>query len=532
MVVERNESGRWKNAGLYCPVLLWVLLASHGAVARSEGLAAGGAQQPIAAAQTSPSAQNGSSTVPWHNDLAQAQAASLISHRPVLIVFTATWSEASTKLLKATLVAPESAALLTACFEPVRVDVDADPSLTRSMGVSNIPAVCVVDANGRVLTRFDCPDEPAAFVAAAGRAVQEAALARTTEGLPLARAPREQSDFAQQPSQAPPVSAAGAAVPDPIPPAPAVAAAPAVARAPTGGSAVASAPRFASAPSVAPAPAADLIADTDPALPAAPPAWPAESSAKPATWESPQASPAAGVPAAAIASESQRQILEPRPANGAAPWLNGGSQQAAAAAQATAPQVTATQATETETTPAKKTATSSFFAALQKPFSIFSKPKEPAAAKQPAPGASAGESVRAATAAAAAVPDPYGSMPLGLEGYCPVTLVDKGAWAEGRAQWGARHRGRTYLFASAEQQKAFLADPDRYAPALSGDDPVLACDTGKQIAGQRRYGVTYQARTYLFSSPETRTAFTANPQQYTARVLLAERAPDTSTIRR
>jgi protein disulfide-isomerase len=123
-------------------------------------------------------------------------------------------------------------------------------------------------------------------------------------------------------------------------------------------------------------------------------------------------------------------------------------------------------------------------------------------------------------------------MPLGLEGYCPVTLVDKGSWVEGRAQWGARHRGRTYLFASAEQQKAFLADPDRYAPALSGDDPVLACDTGKQIAGQRRYGVTYQARTYLFSSPETRTAFTANPQRYTARVLLAEQTPDPSTTRR
>ena len=61
---------------------------------------------------------------------------------------------------------------------------------------------------------------------------------------------------------------------------------------------------------------------------------------------------------------------------------------------------------------------------------------------------------------------------------------------------------------------------------------MLACDTGKQIAGQRRYGVTYQARTYLFSSPETRTAFTANPQRYTARVLLAEQTPDPSTTRR
>jgi hypothetical protein len=50
-------------------------------------------------------------------------------------------------------------------------------------------------------------------------------------------------------------------------------------------------------------------------------------------------------------------------------------------------------------------------------------------------------------------------MPLGLEGYCPVTLAEKGVWTEGRAQWGVRHRGRTYLFAGPEQQQPDGADP-------------------------------------------------------------------------
>jgi YHS domain-containing protein len=122
-------------------------------------------------------------------------------------------------------------------------------------------------------------------------------------------------------------------------------------------------------------------------------------------------------------------------------------------------------------------------------------------------------------------------MPVGLEGYCPVTLTEKGTWVEGRAQWGVRHRGRTYLFAGAEQQKAFLADPDRYAPALSGDDPVLAFDTGKSTPGQRRYGVTYQSRMYLFSSTETRDAFAANPQRYTTGALVAEnRVPTAGSV--
>ena len=120
-------------------------------------------------------------------------------------------------------------------------------------------------------------------------------------------------------------------------------------------------------------------------------------------------------------------------------------------------------------------------------------------------------------------------MPLGLEGYCPVTLAERGAWVEGRAQWGARHRGRTYLFAGLEQQQAFLRDPDRYAPALSGDDPVLAFDAGRSTPGQRRYGVTYQSRMYLFSSTETRDAFAANPQRYTTGAVVAENRAGTGT---
>ena len=147
---------------------------------------------------------------------------------------------------------------------------------------------------------------------------------------------------------------------------------------------------------------------------------------------------------------------------------------------------------------------------------------ENSAASRPAsqPETAPAESV--AANAPSSEQDQYGSMPVGLEGYCPVTLTEKGAWVEGRAQWGVRHRGRTYLFAGAEQQKAFLADPDRYAPALSGDDPVLAFDAGKSTPGQRRYGVTYQSRMYLFSSTETRDTFAANPQRYTAGALVAE----------
>ncbi|MFN5755625.1 MAG: thioredoxin family protein [Planctomycetia bacterium] len=445
----------------------------------------------LASAAESGGAIQTATSVPWHRDIAQAQAASLMSKRPVLIIFTASWSEASKAVQRTTLAAPEAAALITACYEPVNVDVDADPVLTRSLGVSNIPAACVVDADGKLITRFECPAEPAAFVAAAARAMQEATQARPVETA-LAAMPREQSDFSRSAAAVGPTAS--------VAPTPAGIAQPPVAPAPTA---------FATAES-------DTTVAAEPSLPPAPPAWQAEP-AKPSAYDT----------AAAPAGDAQRKLLDPAPSTGAAPWLNGAAPQTAsatAAPQAAAPPATTSSATAAQPKPDKKSATDSFFAALKKPFTMFSKPKD---ATDPKATAATGkpEGVVAAT-----TPDPYGSMPLGLEGYCAVSLAEKGQWIEGRAQWGARHRGRTYLFAGPEQQQAFLTNPDRYAPALSGDDPVLACDTGKQIAGQRRYGVTYQARTYLFSSPETRTAFAANPQRYTTRVKLAEAVPPTGTI--
>lgn len=412
--------------------------------------------------------------VPWHADLAAAKQAALVSHRPVLVIFCAGSTESGATLVRDVFPAAETVALLTACFEPVRIDVDVDTSTARSMGIAQVPTACIIDAHDRILSRFECPTTPAAFVAAASRAAQDAAGAGSVV-TPVA-AIREHSDFVSQAAQAPPAAPATAA--------------------PLG------------------APAFTLPSD-EPTLPAAPPAWTAEQTTRPMPF-----------PPDAQAAQ-QRPTIEPTTSpTGNAAWLNAPPSGPAPGSVATAAPATpaAPPAPAATPEPEKKSAGASFLAALQKPFSIFTKPKQPDATAAGASTAPAAPTATAtASAASAAGPDAHGSMPLGLEGFCPVSLVDKGTWVEGRAQWGARHRGRTYLFAGPEQQQAFLADPDRYAPALSGDDPVLACDSGRQVAGQRRYGVTYQARTYLFSSPETRAAFAANPQHYTTRVTIAER---------
>lgn len=421
-------------------------------------------------------------TVPWHASLPQARQAAQVSRRPVLVIFTAASAASGATLARDVFPAAETVALLTACFEPVCIDTDADPATGRVFGITSVPSACILDPQDQLLARFDCPVTSAAFVAAVSHAAQQAAVAQSSGTLKPGAMVRESSDFVSQ--------AVSSASP--------------------------------------PATATELVAAEEPALPATPPAmspglptaasvWPAETAT--------QLMPTHSAPYAGIAA---RPSLEPAPAAAPSPtataWLD--SKPASAQVPAAAAPTTPTA----EPAPEKKpSASESFMAAIKKPFSIFTKPTQPDV-KEPVAAAPAQATTVTASTAAATAPDAAAAapMPLGLEGYCPVSLVDKGTWVEGRAQWGVRHRGRTYLFAGAEQQRAFLADPDRYAPALSGDDPVLACDSGRQVAGQRRYGVTYQARTYLFSSPETRAAFAADPQRYTTRVTIAERpiAPD------
>jgi len=411
--------------------------------------------------------------VPWHTNLAGAKAAALVSQRPVLVVFTAAWSEASVNLEASALGSDEAVALLTACFEPVQIDVDADPALARTMGVAHLPGACVIDQDDRVVSRFDIPATPAAFVAAAGRAAQQAAAS-------------SRAIVAANP--APPATAASPAPPGP------------------------------ETPVEQPAPLASVPPATrDVALAEPAPGWPAQRVTRPLTLEPQPSGPSttAAVVPPASAGAAPAAALATAPSSG--PWLG----QPAAPPPATQP-------------PSKSQSRMPAWDAMSK--SIVGLFKRPAGTAT-APGGKRADD--AAPAPATAMPEPIAvagtdaeRMPVGLDGFCPVTLIDKGVWAEGRAQWGVRHRGRTYLFTGPSEQQAFLAAPDRYAPGLSGDDPVLALDSGRQVPGQRRYGVTYQSRMYLFSSPDTRATFAADPQRYTTRVTIAEQTTGERSVTR
>lgn len=113
---------------------------------------------------------------------------------------------------------------------------------------------------------------------------------------------------------------------------------------------------------------------------------------------------------------------------------------------------------------------------------------------------------------------PAGSPPLCFDGCCPVTLKTLGRWAYGNPQFGAVHRGRTYLFTGPQQREQFLAAPDSYSPVFAGKDPVLLLDNQISQDGSRSFGFKYGEEFYLFSSKETMEKFKASPQTYAAGV--------------
>jgi protein disulfide-isomerase len=113
-----------------------------------------------------------------------------------------------------------------------------------------------------------------------------------------------------------------------------------------------------------------------------------------------------------------------------------------------------------------------------------------------------------------AADQPRNGQPAAVDGFCPVTLVERENWIQGDPRWGAVHEGQTYLFAGLEEQQRFLQNPERYAPALAGNDPVVALDEQRTVPGEMDFSAVFDGHLYLFSSRASLARFRVNPQRY------------------
>lgn len=106
------------------------------------------------------------------------------------------------------------------------------------------------------------------------------------------------------------------------------------------------------------------------------------------------------------------------------------------------------------------------------------------------------------------------SQKVGMEGYCPVTILDNGKWVKGDPAIKSTYDNRTYHFANAEAKKKFDKFPPKYVPALGGDCIICLVNVGKRIPGSVFYSVKHKGRLYLFPQEQTKRAFKENPEKY------------------
>jgi YHS domain-containing protein len=103
---------------------------------------------------------------------------------------------------------------------------------------------------------------------------------------------------------------------------------------------------------------------------------------------------------------------------------------------------------------------------------------------------------------------------LALGGRCAVCLVDGKQWATGSPQHSVMFDGREYRFPGDAEKSTFLANPDRYAPALNGNSVVEYVHSGNLVPGDTRFGLFYKGRVYLLQNEQEQRQFQANQQAY------------------
>ncbi|MEY3459716.1 MAG: hypothetical protein RL215_2873 [Planctomycetota bacterium] len=107
--------------------------------------------------------------------------------------------------------------------------------------------------------------------------------------------------------------------------------------------------------------------------------------------------------------------------------------------------------------------------------------------------------------------DALNSPLIGLQGFCPVTLRQHRKIIAGNPRYRATYQGVRYQFATPELLAIFRADPDRYAPAVQGCDPVTLVRDQRATPGSILHGTWYAGRLYLFQSAENLQTFKSAP---------------------
>ena len=104
--------------------------------------------------------------------------------------------------------------------------------------------------------------------------------------------------------------------------------------------------------------------------------------------------------------------------------------------------------------------------------------------------------------------------PPALEGYSPVAITQQKKWLKGDRKFAWEYKGIVYHVRNSNELTRFQANPERYIPELSGQDPLVLATRQQGVRGDIQYGAFYRHRLYLLASEENRLRFIEEPQRY------------------
>jgi hypothetical protein len=99
---------------------------------------------------------------------------------------------------------------------------------------------------------------------------------------------------------------------------------------------------------------------------------------------------------------------------------------------------------------------------------------------------------------------------LALSGFDPVAYFTDARPELGRPDFELNAQGAVWRFRNPGNRAAFVAAPAAYTPAFGGYDPV-AIGRDRSVPGHPLYWAMADERVYLFYSAENRDAFLAEP---------------------
>ena len=110
--------------------------------------------------------------------------------------------------------------------------------------------------------------------------------------------------------------------------------------------------------------------------------------------------------------------------------------------------------------------------------------------------------------------DESATVPLAMQGFCPVTIRSNGLWKSGNPASQTVFDGKQYLFVGPKERALFLKKPGFYLPAFAGDCPVTWIDFQQRVPGSVYDPVMYQGRLYLLAGASEKSVFKADPTRF------------------